>query len=60
MYIKTKGCKNCEEAKKAFILVNKVGFKNISIMCNYCETIWKLEDESLPNSRSSDEDSLIN
>jgi RNase P subunit RPR2 len=45
MEIKTKGCKKCEEAKKGFILLNKVGFKNVSVMCNYCETIWKLEDE---------------
>lgn len=48
MYEETIGCKKCEEAKKAFILLNKVGFTNISVMCNYCEAIWKLEDERIP------------
>ena len=35
-----KGCKCCEEAKKAFILINRASFKNVSVMCNWCWKIW--------------------
>ena len=40
-----KVCAKCEEAKMAFITLNRAGIKNVSVMCNYCESIWKLEGD---------------
>ena len=38
----TNGCDKCDEAKKAFVLLDKVGFENVSVMCNHCNVIWML------------------
>ena len=40
-----KGCGKCEEVQKAFIILNRAGIKNVSVMCEYCESIWKLEGD---------------
>lgn len=34
---KLKDC--CSEAKKAFILLDKLNFNNVSVMCKTCERI---------------------
>ena len=47
------GCKNCENAKKAFILINKIGLLGVSTICNHCETIWGINEKTrLQNSYS--------
>jgi len=36
-------CKKCEEAKKAFLLLHKAGFTDVSAICNKCGTIWTIK-----------------
>ena len=43
--MKKKQCENCEEAKKAFILISKVGLKNVSVVCDKCGIVWRFKDE---------------
>lgn len=35
----------CEDAQKAFILLDKIGIKNVSTMCQKCDTIFKLRGD---------------
>lgn len=47
MEIETNLKECCNEAKNAFILLNKVGFSNVYVMCKTCEAILKLKNNNL-------------
>jgi hypothetical protein len=44
MIVNSKGCKDCINVKRAFIILKAMEFKNVRMVCSSCDTIWTDED----------------
>jgi hypothetical protein len=40
---------DCDQAKKGYIILNKMKFENIAVMCLKCDKVWYSESPESPD-----------